>query len=53
MNPGPGAYEHITSRDKYTSLNIQGTIPKSFRTYLTKFNENPSPQKYKLKRFLD
>jgi len=53
LNPGVGAYELTTVHDLHSSINEKGTIPHSNRTYLTKFNENPSPNKYLLRRFLE
>lgn len=35
------------------SLNVKGTIPRSNRTYLSKFEHSPSPLDYKIVRYLE
>jgi hypothetical protein len=51
MTPGPGTYETVNS--ERVSPNVKGTMPKSRRTFLTKFEGNPSPGQYRITRFLE
>ena len=50
--PGPSSYV-IESSKKQTSFNSKGTIPKSERTFLKKFNKNPGPDNYSITRYLE
>ncbi len=52
FTPGPGAYVEVQSA-RVLSLNVKGTIPRSNRTYLSKFEHSPSPLDYKIVRYLE